>query len=265
MIAYCITNTINNKKYIGITSKTVAERYKQHRRHARSGSKYPVHCAMRKYGETAFRVEVVAKAASWGELCEAEKRLITENNCMAPFGYNLTLGGEGILGYRYTNEQRAKISAALRGKPNAKVAESNRRRVHSAKSRAKKSARLKEVWASRSASFRARFSEMRKGNKYGKRIEVEIDGECKSLKEWAEVARLSVSAVHRRYYAGKRGTDLLGPNARPTTEVYISGEVHNLYEWSKISGVPYNAIKKRYGAGKRGAELLAPSRRPNHG
>lgn len=49
---------------------------------------------------------------------EKEKELIKLYNCKAPFGYNLTDGGEGTLGIEVSEEIRQKRSENMSGSKN---------------------------------------------------------------------------------------------------------------------------------------------------
>ena len=51
-------------------------------------------------------------------------------------------------------------------------------------------------------------------------IYLTIDGEVKSLREWAEFFELDYYTVLYRYHAGKRGRDLIKP-PRKKTNFYI--------------------------------------------
>lgn len=90
MIIYCIENKINNKKYIGKTTKLVEVRYRQHCANSKSGKTY-LYKAMRKYGTENFSVSVVDVAESLSDLNSMEKYYITK---LRP-EYNMTAGGEG--------------------------------------------------------------------------------------------------------------------------------------------------------------------------
>ena len=83
---YCISNKINNKKYVGFTSMTIAERMGQHRHKAISGkSKSIIHNAIRKYGWDNFDVSV---------LYEGDDALDREDDFIQEMGdYNMTAGG----------------------------------------------------------------------------------------------------------------------------------------------------------------------------
>ena len=44
-------------------------------------------------------------------------------------GYNITLGGEGICGYKHTKEARKKMSEARKGKKNPKMARNVKNKI----------------------------------------------------------------------------------------------------------------------------------------
>ncbi len=118
MIAYLVTNAINGKQYVGISKhSTPQKRWNRHLRAARYGETMFLCRAIRKYGEGAFRCEMVAEASSWKELLATEVFLIEKYGTFAPRGYNMTRGGEGMLGNIVSAETRAKKSVKLSGKP----------------------------------------------------------------------------------------------------------------------------------------------------
>lgn len=92
---YKATNTVNRKSYIGIT-KHWPKRKGDHIRASKNGSKHLFHIALRKYGIDVFEWEVISTDGNYLE----EKRLITEHNTFYKngHGYNMTLGGEGMIG-----------------------------------------------------------------------------------------------------------------------------------------------------------------------
>ena len=93
---YCITNLINNKKYIGSTIKDPNDRYKNHiyratHQDAEGKYLYPLYCAMRKYGIENFKFEIIEQLdCSEEEIRLIEKKYIEQFNCVAPNGYNQT-------------------------------------------------------------------------------------------------------------------------------------------------------------------------------
>lgn len=111
MFVYKITNTVNGKVYIGITTKSVQSRWKAHLSNAFvKNVDYYLYKAMRKYGKEAFSIETIHEAETLAELLEAEKRFITECSAYATAnGYNQTLGGEGVFGLKWKPEAVEKM------------------------------------------------------------------------------------------------------------------------------------------------------------
>ena len=107
---YKITNKVNNKIYIGITSKGLSARWKEHLYNAEHGCPFKLHNAIRKYGKENFSIELIDFCNSWEELEEKEKQYISEYNTLSDeFGYNMTEGGDGTIGRYVTEETREKI------------------------------------------------------------------------------------------------------------------------------------------------------------
>ena len=109
---YKITNTKNNKIYIGQTIKTVSERLNKHIQEARceaNGTRPPnyFHSAILKYGEDAFVTEEIDTAKDANELNEKEIYWIDYYQATdKSIGYNLMTGGRSGL---KSDETKAKI------------------------------------------------------------------------------------------------------------------------------------------------------------
>ena len=109
---YKATNTINGKSYIGFDSNW-PRRQKQHFHKAKSGEGQYFHNAIRKDGWENFVWEILYQSLDANHcLNEMENYFIVEYKTFGNNGYNLTLGGEGNLGYSPTKETKAKMSAA---------------------------------------------------------------------------------------------------------------------------------------------------------
>lgn len=93
---YLITNTINQKKYIGCTSNTIGKRWSQHKYDAKRGSMILLHRAIRKYGAEAFVIECVADNMDMETARTTERSLVVDHNShyTRGHGYNMTTGGE---------------------------------------------------------------------------------------------------------------------------------------------------------------------------
>ena len=116
---YCHTNKINGKKYFGITSQDVNERW-------RNGLGYQNQIvfwrAINKYTWDKFEHEIVIDELTEDEAKQKEIELIAQykTNCSKynhpAYGYNMTDGGNGSTGRIASEETREKIGAALKGK-----------------------------------------------------------------------------------------------------------------------------------------------------
>lgn len=116
MFAYKITNRVNGRIYIGITTKSVRSRWKAHLCNAFvKNVDYYLYNAMRKYGKDAFSIETLYEATSVKELLAVEKGLIAQYNSYATAnGYNQTLGGEGVFGLKWKPEAIEKMRVRVR-------------------------------------------------------------------------------------------------------------------------------------------------------
>lgn len=98
---YKITNKVNDKAYIGKTTKTVQDRWKEHLQDCRKErcENRPLYKAIRKYGADAFDVETIEEA-DLDVLSERETYWIEYFNTYSD-GYNATSGGDGKILYDY--------------------------------------------------------------------------------------------------------------------------------------------------------------------
>ena len=103
---YRITNTLTGKKYIG---KTVHYRNRMKVHRCKSSRVTYLRNAINKYGWSNFKPEIIIDNIPEEELGNLEISYICSENTMSPNGYNLTLGGEGISGYRHTEETLGKF------------------------------------------------------------------------------------------------------------------------------------------------------------
>lgn len=95
---YVITNLINQKQYIGYTSRTITRRFYEHIWEAYDNNdeekSSALHNAIRKYGSHNFIIEQVKEfdenEFNWEEM---EKHYIKVYNSLSPGGYNICEGG----------------------------------------------------------------------------------------------------------------------------------------------------------------------------
>ncbi len=114
---YRIRCAVTGKCYFGITRNPIAVRWAQHRKEARAGRFDTVlYRAIRAHGHENFTIAAEQVYATAGEAQLAEREAIIANSTLAPGGMNSSTGGESWAGRRVTDEVRAKISKAKKGK-----------------------------------------------------------------------------------------------------------------------------------------------------
>lgn len=102
----------SGKQYIGITSKSVQARWRMHKTHALRSAEGALQKAIQKYGADNMSVKVLVLADSYEYLKELEVKAIVAFNTKVPNGYNMTDGGDGVLGIIVTDEGRRRRSSA---------------------------------------------------------------------------------------------------------------------------------------------------------
>lgn len=90
---YMIVNKINNKKYIGLTSKSIQRRWNEHLREASKNTHRYLYHAINKYGSENFEIIELEKNVPEEELNDREQFYINKYMTYEN-GYNLTLGGD---------------------------------------------------------------------------------------------------------------------------------------------------------------------------
>lgn len=158
---YLITNTLTNDQYIGKTKFSLERRFNNHVYAANAGSPYHFHCALRKYGPTAFTIALLETIETNEQANQQEQYWISVHRPQ----YNMTIGGNGLAGFHHRpstkemlrqintgktmpQEIRNKISQKLQGRIFTEhhrrgIAESNRRRKMSDDTKRKISNALK--------------------------------------------------------------------------------------------------------------------------
>ncbi len=106
---YSITGP-TGKKYIGITIRDGKHRLKSHLYSVKRGVDTPLYRSIRKHGWENFAFEVLFMSDDWDYLCLTEKLAIARFCTFFPYGYNLTTGGEGIIGRADISKEKASKS-----------------------------------------------------------------------------------------------------------------------------------------------------------
>ena len=105
---YIIENVETGKGYVGQTTRTVEQRFKEHC-NCFSGC-HKLRNAIQKYGKNCLSVETIWEGeCSQEELDALEVHYIEQFNTVDPYGYNLTYGG---MGGKFSDEKRKNLSEA---------------------------------------------------------------------------------------------------------------------------------------------------------
>lgn len=106
---YAALNSINGHAYVGITSRPVRKRAQAHINNSISG-RLNTHFAraIRKYGSTSFQFYSVLTCRTKEEAYRHEQSIIED---LRP-EYNLTKGGDGVIGLVMSDEAKSKMRAA---------------------------------------------------------------------------------------------------------------------------------------------------------
>jgi len=127
-VAYKITHRESGKAYIGVTTVGLLNRWNRHLLMAPLRPS-ALGRAILKHGPHSFSIEHIASSWSDDALLALERDLISQENTLAPQGYNLDAGGKGLFrpppevvaklvasstGRRHSEEARAKMRAAAK-------------------------------------------------------------------------------------------------------------------------------------------------------
>ena len=107
----------SGKVYIGKTSAgTVEERWNKHCWNAANGEKSKLYTAILKYGPGSFVVETVCEVNSNEDnLLQIEICEIWIHKSFGENGYNLTIGGDGLIGFVFSEDSKEKRSKSMMG------------------------------------------------------------------------------------------------------------------------------------------------------
>lgn len=106
---YKITNNINNKLYVGQTTKNLEERLREHFQNADNLKNFTLSNAIRKYGKDNFSIDQIDTADTKDDLNKKEIYWINYYKSFdINYGYNMTLGGDG--GNTYMNRSEDQMS-----------------------------------------------------------------------------------------------------------------------------------------------------------
>lgn len=120
---YLVTNKINGKRYVGQTQSNIGyeSRWRDHWQEALRGEGHQCvfHSAIKGYGVGAFEVKRIIHNIPECDIDRLEVLWIDKLHTfyIDGHGYNMTRGGQGVHGFRHTEETKQKISNTLKCRP----------------------------------------------------------------------------------------------------------------------------------------------------
>lgn len=115
-LVYLLTNLVTGKCYVGKTERTLDIRWDEHLKCARYDSSLYLHRAIRKYGKDSFEHIILQECFSKKDLSDLEIMWIDKLKTLVPNGYNMTKGGDGVLGFKPSLEMNVRNSLTHIGK-----------------------------------------------------------------------------------------------------------------------------------------------------
>lgn len=195
MIIYVIENTLNGKKYVGQTTRTLDERMKEHFRHSNT----PIDKEIKKVGKDNFDYYVIDEAHSIEELYNLEQHYIKELDTMNN-GYNCCYGGKTTKGYKHLESSKKAMSDAKKELNICGVNNPFFGKKHTQKTKEK----MSEAWKNREMS--EEWKQKLKDNHPKRKVLNITTGETfDSIKQAAEVYNLKATHISR-VCRGKRKT-----------------------------------------------------------
>jgi group I intron endonuclease len=212
---YLITNLSNNKKYIGATIVPVETRWYRHVRAAlQESSSQTIHAAIRKYGQSNFRVEMLLEHRDTDFLFNVLEpiyiALYESHGTMG--GYNMTFGGEGWKGMKHTQKTKDLIS-------------------------------LKNTGKKRTPEQRAKLSLLRRGRKVWNTGQIcPTISEAKKGKYHSEQSKTNMSASHLGFKHSSKTVDVMKSKASEThkllnTNTHKIITITNLHQFCKNNNI----------------------------
>ena len=163
MIVYKIVNTINDKVYIGISSKDSKTRFSWHIRDCKRGVRKKLYSAMRELGVENFLIEVLEHCQNKEEIKLKEEYYIKFYNCYEN-GYNASPKSGGVK--HHSLETKQKMSAKAQG------------RIIPEEGKKKRSDALKKFWQTKSEEEMRQFADSIKGRNLGRKMSETFKKNC---------------------------------------------------------------------------------------
>lgn len=225
---YVITNTQTGDQYVGLTTKTVAHRWSEHKTSAIIGKRTHLYAALRKYGPEAYTVQEFVSVLDRGDLANIERQVIQD---LRP-RYNQTNGGEVTFGRKYDDATKERIRQGSLGKKRTQKQKEVQRQISKAR------------WDNNPVFRESCLAALDKARECIDRDKQrEAAGNAAKNREWTDESRakLSASCVGRVY--GPEIIEKMAATKRKAVKCNETGEVFSCREEaSEKTGVSTGAI-----------------------
>ena len=124
-IIYLRRNKVNGKCYVGQTGDLKTREYNW-KSFSNTYANNHINEDRAKYGLDNWTVEVLATTDNREDAWELEQRFINDYNTLWPNGYNISKGGGGHNGCKFSDETKQKLSEANKGEKNPMYGKLNR-------------------------------------------------------------------------------------------------------------------------------------------
>ena len=198
---YKITNTVNNKSYIGISIHEPEKR--RIRQHLSGRGNRIIADAVKKYGKDAFTYEILEANVFPELLPDLEVAYIANFNTIAPHGYNLDSGGSHATP---SEETRRKLSQINKGENHHFFGKKHSAKTRRKMSEARKGEKNHNFGKPISAAQKRQISEANKGRKFSESHKRKIS-EANKGRKFSESHKRKISEANKgenHHYFGKK-------------------------------------------------------------
>ena len=198
---YKITNTVNNKSYIGISIHEPEKR--RIRRHLSGRGNRIIANAVKKYGKDAFTYEILEANVFPELLPDLEVAYIANLNTIAPHGYNLDSGGSHATP---SEETRRKLSQINKGENHPLFGKKHSAQTRRKMSEARKGEKNPNFGKPISATQKRQISEANKGRKRSESHKRKIS-EANKGRKFSESHKRKISEANKgenHHFFGKK-------------------------------------------------------------
>jgi group I intron endonuclease len=150
---YLLVNTLNDRKYVGITTVSVYKRWQGHQDSCKADEMI-VTRAILKYGSDCFKVVIIGTASSKEQLDNYEKEAISfYKSKVDESGYNISNGGFST--GKHSDSTKMKISETKRSQ-NLKISQEHKDAIGAASRRSKSKEHIAKIAASNTGKRRSK-------------------------------------------------------------------------------------------------------------